>query len=103
MKLVFTHPNHFAVIHVRHLLESRGIDCEVRNEFAVGAMGELAPIDVWPELWVANDEDEERARALIDDAETQADKADWFCGRCGERNAGSFEVCWACGAEPPQR
>ncbi|MEX0624708.1 DUF2007 domain-containing protein [Saccharospirillum sp.] len=103
MKLVFTHPNHFAVIHVRHLLESHGIDCEVRNEFAVGAMGELAPIDVWPELWVAASDDEERARVLIDTAEAEADKADWYCSQCGERNAGSFEVCWACGAEPPQR
>jgi hypothetical protein len=102
MKLVFTHPNQFALIHVRHLLETQGIRCKVQNEFASGAVGELAPIDTWPELWVTENEDEPRARALIEESEVRADAADWHCGHCGEVNAGSFDVCWACGNEPRQ-
>jgi len=102
MKLVFTHPNHFAVINVRNLLELRGIECEVHNEFSIGALGELAAVDVWPELWVSRDVDEQPALELIAELDAKAEKADWFCSQCGERNAGAFELCWACAAEPTQ-
>lgn len=99
MKLVYTHPNHFAVVNARNLVERVGIRCELRNEFAGGATGELAPIDTWPELWVVDDGDEDRAVELIEQARAQGEGEDWFCGRCGERNGAGFEVCWACGRE----
>lgn len=99
MIMVFTHPNHFAVNNARNLIERMGIQCEVRNEFAGGAIGELAPIDAWPELWVLDDRDYDRAIQLIESAQARADDADWFCGHCGERNAATFELCWNCARE----
>lgn len=99
MKLVFTHPNHFAVSNARNLVQRRGIQCEVRNEFAGGAIGELAPIDTWPELWVIDDRDYDQAIKLIDSAQARADEEDWYCGNCGERNAATFELCWNCARE----
>ena len=61
MKLVYTHPNSIVVGQARSAIELAGIACVVRNEYASGAIGELAPIDSWPELWVMNDRDCERA------------------------------------------
>ncbi|MHA7878879.1 MAG: putative signal transducing protein [Saccharospirillum sp.] len=101
MILVYTHPNHFAVNQVKSLLEARGIRCQMRNEFAVGGLGEIAPIDAWPELWLEQDDDYQTAQAIIDRDARAADGDDWFCGHCGERNAASFEVCWACHRERP--
>lgn len=99
MKLVFTHPHHFAVANIRNQLAQRGIVCELRNEFAAGALGELAPIDVWPELWVQDDRDYDIARRWIEADQSQAEGHDWFCGQCGEQNAASFDHCWACQRE----
>ncbi|MFG1495939.1 DUF2007 domain-containing protein [Saccharospirillum sp. HFRX-1] len=99
MKLVYTHPHHFAVNNVRNRLLQRGIECEVRNEFAAGALGELAPIDVWPELWVLDERDVELAQRLIEADQSQAEGRDWYCGQCGELNAASFDHCWACERE----
>ena len=64
MKLVYTHPSHIIVSQARSALEMAGIKCSMRNEYASGALGELAPIDTWPELWVMRDRDYEMARAL---------------------------------------
>ncbi|MCH8533090.1 MAG: DUF2007 domain-containing protein [Saccharospirillum sp.] len=96
MILVYTHPNHFAVNQVKALLEIRGLKCQMRNEFAVGGLGEIAPIDAWPELWLEHDRDYQRALEIIERDARSADGSDWFCGHCGEQNAASFEVCWAC-------
>jgi hypothetical protein len=45
MKLVYTHPNSIVVGQARSAIELAGIACSLRNEYASGAIGELAPID----------------------------------------------------------
>ncbi len=100
MKKVFTHQNPLIVGNARNLLEERGIAAELRNEFASSAMGETAPLETWPELWVG-DADYERARELLDTALVERGSADWTCGRCGEANGAAFELCWQCGAPAP--
>lgn len=47
MKLVYTHPTSAIVAQAKAAIEHAGIDCILRNEYAGGAMGELAPIDAW--------------------------------------------------------
>ncbi len=98
MKLVFTHPNPMIVGNARGLLEAAGIEVALRNEYAQGAVGELAVFDSWPELWVLHEADHARARALLRDALDSDGAGEWDCRRCGEHNAGSFEICWQCGA-----
>ena len=49
--------------------------------------------EVWPELWVTNDLDYDRALQLID-AATMAEEsphAPWRCRHCGEENEGAVE------------
>ena len=99
MKLVYTHPNHIVVAQARSSIELAGIKCTLRNEYASGAIGELAPIDVWPELWVANDRDFERATLLLERSHAAIQEADWMCEQCGSASPATFELCWHCAGE----
>jgi hypothetical protein len=99
MKLVYTHPNHIVVAQARSTIELAGIECIVRNEYAAGAIGELAPIDAWPELWVLSDCDFEKAAQTIEQTHDQTSEAEWRCGKCGAESPASFELCWQCAVE----
>ncbi|WP_421620758.1 DUF2007 domain-containing protein [Alkalilimnicola ehrlichii] len=99
MKRVFSVENRMLVERYRQALEDAGIPCQLRNEFLGGGAGELPVNEVWPEIWVA-DEDEQRARTLLKELKArEADPGpDWTCPRCGETLGGQFDACWNCGA-----
>ena len=99
MKLAYTHPSHVMVAQARSALERAGIECRILNEFASGAMGELAPVDVWPELWVNRERDYERARVTIDSLKQDDGDPDWDCKQCGRPNPGTFDWCWNCATD----
>jgi hypothetical protein len=103
MKLVFDHIDFTAVGHVRGLLEAEGIPCEIRNEGGSGAAGELPFTQVYPELWILDNRDEARARAIIRDFRESATPPgpDWTCPRCHEGVDGIFSECWNCGEPAP--
>ena len=96
MKLVYTHPNHILVAQARSSVEQAGIECVLRNEYAAGAIGELAPIDAWPEVWVVRDRDFEQATRVIEQSKAQIQEADWQCGKCGAASPATFDWCWQC-------
>ncbi|WP_229819720.1 putative signal transducing protein [Kushneria pakistanensis] len=106
---VFQHPNSLLVGHVRNLLEVAGVACEIRNWTLAGGMGDLAPIDCEPQLWVTP-EDEARARAIIDQWRQALEiesspgarlSQGWRCQHCGEWHDAHFDTCWQCGLERP--
>lgn len=97
MKLVYTHENRFLVGNAFNLLEREGFAVVMKNDFAAGASGELGFMDVWPEVWVLEDDDEMRAKEFLSRALSESDAPEWQCHKCGEHNAQSFEVCWQCG------
>jgi hypothetical protein len=102
MKKLTSTPIIVTIHHYRNLLAAEGIASEIRNEHLGGILGEMPFTDTWPQLWVVNDLDYERAKQLISDSvldESPAD--DWRCGRCGEENEGQFAACWKCGAGVP--
>jgi len=96
MKLIYTHPTLILVENAKNLLENALIKTQIRNEFAIGGMGELAPINVWPELWIKNDKDETEARRLLDEMLDEPEGDDWVCKQCGETNSPAFYSCWQC-------
>lgn len=99
---VFTSEDRFIVWQIKQLLEEKGIPCFIKNEFAIGAIGDLAPLDTWPEVWITDAEWLPKAQSFIQDfQETEPPFANWACNQCGEQNEGSFEICWQCGAECP--
>ena len=102
MKKLFVSEDWFSIQQVAQLLEANRIPYLVKNEFAHGAIGELAPLDAIPEVWLLDDDWYAKASALVDDLKHVAVAASsWHCPHCGEENAGSFELCWQCGTANP--
>ena len=87
------------IAHLRNVLESAGIACEVRNDRLGGVVGEIPFVECWPELWVCRKGEAARARDLIEEAlRPPAPAAAWDCPGCGERIEPQFAQCWRCGA-----
>ncbi len=103
MKRVSSADNPVMAGHIQSLLEQAGIESEIRNLALGGALGELPPIECWPEVWIRHDEDHDRALALVE-AELRREPASesWNC-RCGETIEGQFSHCWNCGRERSDR
>lgn len=82
-------------------LRAAGIRCELRNTVLSGAMGEIPFLECAPQLWLANDADEARATAILDELRRPRAGAAWRCAQCGEPSEAQFGACWQCGATRP--
>jgi hypothetical protein len=96
MQKIFSHENRLIVFNTMNLLQARGVACELRNEFAGSGVGDLAPFETWPEVWV-DEADLERASEILSDLD-QAAQGEWRCTACGAENAGNYRMCWQCSA-----
>jgi hypothetical protein len=103
MKKVYSSDSYFLVGHLRQLLESQHIRCVTKNEYLLGGAGELPPTECWPELWIVDDFQYEKARKLVEDflAAPPAGASEWCCVECGEPLEGQFTACWRCGTPRP--
>lgn len=97
MKKLTSAESAITINHYKNLLESEGIRTQVKNEHLGGIMGEVPFFETWPQLWVINDLDFDRARQLIESADAESPSMPWTCKKCGERNEGQFGACWNCG------
>ncbi len=98
MKKLTTADSLILINHYKNVLDSEGIPSEVRNQHLSSILGEMPFADTWPELWVKNDMDYDRAKQLIDDSITDESPASgWRCEACGEENERQFAACWNCG------
>ena len=98
MKKLTSAPTLVTIHHYKNLLAAEGIEAVIRNEHLGSILGEMPFADTWPQLWVLNDLEYDRAGQLISGAvrdESPAD--DWRCPSCGEANEGQFAACWNCG------
>lgn len=96
MKMVYSNENHFLVNNVRNLIEAQEIKTFIKNEFAQGAVGEISAFDSWPEVWVFDDDDFDRATEITTTSLHVNKTDDWVCNNCSEQNDPSFEICWNC-------
>ena len=70
------------------------------NASAMGAMGDLPFGETWPEVWIADERDLARARALVAaHAARRSASGSVHCGACGEDSPSNFGCCWNCGAD----
>ncbi len=102
MKKLTSADSLITVNHYKNLLVSEGIPAFLKNEHFGSIMGEVPFQEVWPELWIENDLDYDRALQLINAARIaeESPSAPWTCRSCGEDNEGQFAVCWKCGTSP---
>ena len=82
-------------------LTEAGISCFVKNENPVGAAaGEVPPIVCWPELWIRDESQTQKAMALIEAVQSGPAKTDiWQCPHCGISLEPQFTDCWQCSAQ----
>ena len=99
MEMVYTSQDVALIGHLMSELERQGIACLLRGQHLLGGVGELPPIECWPELWVADNGLGPEARAHIEAllAPAGAGGGPWTCGGCGEENPATFGECWHCG------
>lgn len=82
-----------------HRLERAGIEARVLNEHAQGGLGEIPFTHAYPEVWLTEPADVERACAVVEEHERAITPAtSRTCRFCQEQNPGGFELCWRCGA-----
>lgn len=86
---------------IANYLEHAGVETAILNEHQGGNPG--VPhwaLSVWAELWIRNERQFERARALFQryrEEQRRSGGADWVCSGCRENNPDNFEFCWQCG------
>ena len=102
MKKVYSDEDRMMAGYVKGILESHGIHCFLKNENLGGAVGDLPPHEIWPEVWVTHEHEHERAERIIRDLLVDTkDAGDWRCPNCHELIEGQFGKCWNCGTEAP--
>jgi hypothetical protein len=82
-------------------LRAAGIEASVQRAYASAIAGDLPVDQCLPEVWVGNDDDAARARALLDEWARLPSRT-WACRHCLEIVEGPFEQCWNCGASMPE-
>ena len=68
MKKVTSSDSLITINHYKNVLTSEGIPAFIRNEYLGSIVGEMPFQEAWPQLWVKNNLDYDRARQLIDQA-----------------------------------
>ena len=103
MKKLYTAQSPLVISHLKNLLESGGILCTLKNVYLAGAMGELPPIECWPELWVLDDQRYPEARRVLKRvlAPLRPAAKPWRCRKCRTEVDGQFSECWNCGVGRP--
>ena len=101
MKKVYENMEYTRVGYFQSILEAEGIRTTVQNYGVSTAMGELPFTEVFPELWVLDDQDCERALRLIRKELEEPPKpkiGEWTCSKCGSTVDAGYMECWKCGA-----
>ena len=86
---------------LKELLSTGDIHCTIRNQQGSSLAGEVPFVEVFPELWVVNDADFDRAKELLAEQGSgdEVERPMWGCAGCGEKHVGLFTACWKCGRE----
>jgi hypothetical protein len=102
MKTVYSAENIALVSIFKDILDGHGIRCWIKNEFLSAAIGEIPPVECWPQLCV-DDDNYAEAKRIVDVAlSTENDSSQtWKCDSCGEEIEGQFAVCWKCEKSRP--
>lgn len=105
MKRVYTHENRLLVSHAKNILDNANIENALKNEFAAGAMGDIAPLDTWMELWIVNNSDYDSSASLLEHISysnsSTPDVTEWACRYCKKTNPTHFLLCWHCQKQQP--
>ena len=72
-----------------------GITTSLKNENLQSGVGELPFVEMWPELWLLNLHDLDRARQVLNEF-VNGKLFGLGLYNMQRANPGSFEICWMC-------
>jgi len=99
MKKIYTAADLMEAHIMLDLLSHAGIQGRLFNENAQGGLGEIPFTHAYPEVWIMNDRDLERAQAVASNYDSlPIEIGIVLCIACGEENPRNFQLCWHCGA-----
>ncbi|MEM7465516.1 MAG: DUF2007 domain-containing protein [Pseudomonadota bacterium] len=98
MKRIHTTADFLQAGYLKSILEERGIQCVLKNDYLSGGAGELPLNECWPEIWVIDERDEQLAAKIIEENRQSKHGENWVCNNCGEQLEAQFSHCWQCGA-----
>ena len=100
MKKVFVSQSLIEVEMRKERLEQAGIRCMIKNQRSSSLAGEIPFTEVFPKLWV-QDEDYDRARRLLEEGLVllPSNQDMWTCSGCGKCHESQFGTCWKCRQE----
>ncbi|MFQ5470714.1 MAG: putative signal transducing protein [Gammaproteobacteria bacterium] len=79
------------------LLLQQGIDAEIFNENAQGGVGEIPFTHAYPEIWLKNEADSDKAKLIIKTYEICSPDLNLIvCKHCGAESPENFSICWQC-------
>lgn len=85
---------------VSNLLTEVGIENCVLNQNAQGGLGDIPFHQAYPEVWLINGADLNRAQTVITTLQhTPNNTGICICPKCNEENPGHFQLCWQCGSD----
>ena len=101
MLKLFVSPLLIEVESLKEILEQEGIVCTVKNQQGSSLAGEVPFAEVFPELWVLNNDDFPKAQEIVESWHQgqPAEVTAWTCKKCGESHEKDFTTCWKCGEE----
>lgn len=80
-------------------LQMAQVEAWVLNENAQGALGEIPFTHTYPEVWILDEQQWQRAEQVLTQFENrQSSEREYYCPRCHQPNPDNFETCWHCGA-----
>jgi len=101
VKVLLSTPNLVEISAAKLALDNNGIQSQIFNESTYQNIpGPFA----YPELWVFDDSDFQRAAEIVKAARPSAappPQGDWICAKCGEKSEAQFVSCWNCGVARP--
>ncbi|MBN2143822.1 MAG: DUF2007 domain-containing protein [Candidatus Aureabacteria bacterium] len=86
-------------------MQKEDIPIEIRFKNLQSLRGPVPFVDTDPEIWILNDEDFEKASALLKEflkPQVDPNLKSWKCPNCGEQIESQYDACWHCGTEIKQ-
>lgn len=104
MRKIYENIEFTRVGNFQSILESEGIGTHIKNLGASAAAGDIPFQQVFPELWVVDDTDYERALEVLRPyyCHDFPVVSSWVCPGCAEEIEGTFGECWNCQTPRPE-
>ena len=104
MRKVYSSPYPNLVRYAKSILDDYKIECVILREQLASAVGGIAPVDAWAEIWVLDSGQQSEALVILERNLTlnETGQKSWQCQKCGELIEAQFTQCWNCDTERVQ-